>query len=87
MGVQQMKAAFNDAAAPKFAAQVALQRYERDVTEDGKPVEWQVLVFRGTAADGTPFEVVSDRHAPNDDPDLVAREVATKLLAQAEKTP
>lgn len=87
MGVASMKASFNDTAQPRYSAQVALQRYERDVNEAGNPIEWQVLVFRGTAQDGTPFEVVSERHPPNDDPDLVAREVATKLLAQAGPTP
>lgn len=82
MGSKDMRDAFNQVAQPKFSCSIAMQNYEREGA-----VEWQVLTFRGRDAAGAEFEVKSDRHSPNDDPNVVAAEVATKLLAEAEKTP
>lgn len=75
MGTQEIKDAFN-AVSPDVPCTQVLVWLERD--EAGK--EWQLIRFRGTTPDNKAFEATTDRHSPNDDPVLIAREVARNFV-------
>lgn len=77
MGVGELREAFNSVSQPAFTCTLALLDYERD---GGK--EWQILLFRGTSADGKPFEVKSERLKGDIDLNRAAKDVAQKLLDQ-----
>ena len=82
MGVGELRQAFNDICQPAFTCTLALLDYERD---GGK--EWQILLFRGTSSDGTPFEIKSERLKGDIDLNIAAKEVAQKLLDQRKPAP
>jgi hypothetical protein len=75
MGVAELREAFNSVSEPKATCNFATQRYERS---NGK--EWQVLLFRGTTADGGTFEITSARLEPRTDLNLAAKEAAQQML-------
>lgn len=77
MGVKELRAAFNEVAAPVATCIKALLEYER---ADG--AEYQVLYFSGNYADGTGFVIKSDRIRPGEEVNLVARATAERLLQQ-----
>lgn len=84
MGIGELRAAFNEICQPAFTCTLALLDYEREQL-NGKTVEWQVLLFRGTSADGKPFEIKSERHSGDIDLNVAAKEVAQKLLLDQRK--
>jgi hypothetical protein len=75
MGTKQLREAFNDAAGPEATCTMALLDY---VQQGG--TEWQILSFYGSYADGTPFEVKSQRIRPNGSVEVAARETAQGML-------
>lgn len=75
MGASDLRDAFNAVSAPAFNCQRATLGYEH-----ASDVEWQVLAFAGTAADGAPFETRSPRLRPGTDVNLAARATAQQLL-------
>lgn len=77
MGVGELRAAFNSISQPAFTCTMALLDYERKDT-----TEFQILRFHGTAADGTTFEIKSDRLRPSADINQAAKETAQRLLDQ-----
>lgn len=81
MGIGELRESFNSVSQPAFTCTLALLDYERGQV-DGKNVEWQVLLFRGTSADGTPFEIKSERHPGNIDINAAAKATAQMLLDQ-----
>lgn len=81
MGAAGLREAFNAVSQPAFTCTLALLDYEREQI-NGKTVEWQVLLFRGTSADGTPFEIKSERHPGDIDINTAAMDTAQKLLDQ-----
>ena len=78
MGAQEIRDAFNGVSV-ELQASVVLVWVERD--EAGK--EWQVIRFRGNTAAGENFDIKTERHSPNDDPVLIAREEAKKFASGA----
>lgn len=80
MGAADLRDAFNAVAAPSFQCQRAFLGYEA-----GNGIEWQRLTFSGTAANGEPFEVRSDRVRPHGDVNAEARATAQRLLEQSKK--
>lgn len=83
MGTAELRSAFNDIANPAgFSCSRAELTYE---PHEG--MEWQRLTFRGTDAAGAVFVVTSDRLRPETDVMLIARDVATKLIAPKELKP
>lgn len=82
MGVGELREAFNAVSQPAFTCTLALLDYKR-----GGGAEWQILLFRGTAADGSAFEIASDGLKANTDLNLAARETAQKLLDQRKPAP
>lgn len=77
MGVGELRTAFNSVSEPAFTATLALLDYERKDT-----TEFQILLFRGTAADGSAFEIKSDKLRPGTDINQAAKETAQRLLDQ-----
>lgn len=78
MGVGELREAFNSISAPAgITCRQALLDYERH-----NDVESQILLFRGTDADGNAFEIKSDRLRPNTDVNQAAKETAQRLLDQ-----
>jgi hypothetical protein len=75
MSVAGLRDAFNSVSAPQYNCQKAFMATERS---DGK--EWSRLIFRGTRADGTPFETASDLVPGNSDVMLAAKQTAQKLI-------
>lgn len=77
MGASDLQTAFNAVGGAAFTCQRATLHYERHDN-----LEWQILTFHGTAADGTPFSVVSDHIAGGIDPNTEAGAVAQRLIDQ-----
>lgn len=75
MGVSDLREAFNGVSQPRFACAKATLHYLR-----ANDSEWQVLTFYGIGADGTAFEITSDRLRPNGDVTGLARDTAQRLL-------
>lgn len=75
MGVSDLRDAFNGVSRPAYTATLALLDYQRS-----HDTEWQILVFRGTAADGTPFEIKSGLLKPGTVVNQAAKETAQALL-------
>lgn len=75
MGSGELRENFNSISHPGFTCTLALLDYDR---ANGK--EWQILRFRGTGADGTPFEMVSQDIGPGADLNRAARETAQRML-------
>lgn len=75
MGVGELREAFNSVSQPVLTCTLALLDYER---ANGK--EWQILLFRGTDADGKPFEIKSQDIGPGVDVNQIARETAQRAL-------
>lgn len=73
-GVKGLREAFN-AAAPGFKCTLALLDYDR---ANGK--EWQILIFRGTDAGGSAFEIKSMDLGPGADLATACRETAQRLI-------
>lgn len=86
MGIGELREAFNSVSQPTFTCTLALLDYEHEHL-NGKNVEWQVLLFRGTSSDGAPFEIKSVRHPGNIDLNAAARETAQQLLDQRKPAP
>lgn len=82
MGVGELRESFNAVSQPAFTCTMALLDYDR---ANGK--EWQILRFRGTGADGLPFEVVSQDIGPGVDLNQAARETAQRMLDQRKPAP
>lgn len=82
MSTGELRENFNSVSQPAFTCTMALLDYDR---ANGK--EWQILRFRGTAADGTSFEVVSQDIGPGVDLNQTARETAQRLLDQRKASP
>lgn len=86
MGIGELREAFNSVSQPAFTCTLALLDYERTENNDPKIhrryLEWQILRFRGTGADGTPFDVVSQDIGPGADLNQAARETAQRMLDQ-----
>lgn len=82
MGVGELRDNFNAVSQPDFTCTMALLDYER---ANGK--EWQILRFRGTGADGTPFEMVSQDIGPGADLNQAAKETAQRMLDQRKPAP
>lgn len=75
MGASDLRDAFNAVAAPAFNCSRATLHYER-----AHDVESQVLMFTGSATDGSPFEIASTPLRPGTDVNLAARTTAQQLL-------
>lgn len=82
MGIGELRQAFNDICQPAFTCTLALLDYERGDNN----TESQILLFRGTAADGTPFEIKSAPLSGDIDLNGAAKTVAQKLLDQRKPT-
>jgi len=78
MGARELRAAFNEVAAPAATCVKALLEYDRRHSD----TESQILYFSGSYADGTGFTIQSDRIRPGEDVNLVARATAERLLQQ-----
>ncbi len=79
MGVSDMRAAFNAVAEPQFSAQRATLRYKQ-----GDGIQFQILEFSGSDADGAPFAVESDPLRPGTDINLACAVLAQALLDKKE---
>lgn len=77
MGSGELRENFNSISQPAFTCTLALLDYDH---ANGK--EWQILRFRGTGADGAPFEMVSQDIGPGADLNQAARETAQRMLDQ-----
>ena len=77
MGVRDLRAAFNEAAAPGATCQRVLLEYVSEGT-----TQWQILTFSGNYANGTGFSIKSNRVRPGGDILLEARTTAQTLLKQ-----
>lgn len=75
MAATDLRDAFNAISEPSFTCVRALLTYE-----PGDNIQFQRLTFSGTGADGSVFEVRSDRLRPGTDVNLAAADVARKLL-------
>lgn len=76
MGVAELRTAFNDIAEPAgFSCAKAELSY---TLHEG--VQWQILTFRGTDANGAAFVSVSERLRPETDVVAAAKQVATKMI-------
>ncbi len=75
MSIAEIKDAFNEVAAPAVATVCLMDMVQ------GNGIEWQVLTFRGIAADGADFEIKSDRVRPGGSLIEMARETAKRLIA------
>lgn len=82
MGAADLRTAFNSVTGAKFSCAQATMGYEQ-----ANGIQWQRLVFSGTSADGTPFEVRSDRLRPETDLVAAAKGVAQTLLAKSQQQP
>lgn len=82
MGVGELRESFNSVSQPAFVCTLALLDYER-----AHDSEFQILLFRGTAADGTPFEIKSNRLRGGTDVNNAAKETAQRLLDQRKPAP
>lgn len=69
-----IREAFNKAASPDARAEKAFHRYDYHDN-----VAFERVRFVGRKADGTPFDVESDRLRPGSDLSAASAEVATKL--------
>lgn len=88
MGVGELREAFNSTSQPAFTCTLALLDYERTIDPDTKRTkESQILLFRGTAADGSPFEIKSEPLKGGIDLNIAAKAVAQKLLDQRKSAP
>lgn len=81
MGAKELRAAFNEVAAPAATCIKALLEYER-----AGGAEHQVAYFSGNYADGSGFAIKSDRIPPSGDVNLAARATAERLLQQKGST-
>lgn len=70
-----LRDAFNAVSEPAFSCVRAFLNYEA-----GDGIQFQRLTFSGTGADGSVFEVRSDKLRPDTDVNLAAAAVARKLL-------
>lgn len=77
MGTKELRESFNDAAGGAFSCQVATLGYERK-----DDVEWQILKFSGSAADGSAFATQSELLPPKTDLAQAARATALALIAK-----
>ena len=75
MGIKEIKDSFNLVANPDASARKALLGYKTQGS-----TQYQILMFWGSWADGTAFEIKSDLIRPNADPVLMARTTAAQLL-------
>lgn len=82
MGVGELRDAFNSVSQPAFTCTMALLDYVR-----AHDTESQILLFRGSAADGSAFEIKSDPLRRNTDLNNAAKEVAQRLLDQRKPAP
>lgn len=81
MGVADLRDAFNSVSQPAFTCARATMSMSR-----ANDTEWQILVFRGTGADGTEFAIQADRAPASADGLQVARVTAQRLIDQRAKT-
>ena len=79
MGVADMRAAFNAVSEPRYSCQRATLRYQNH-----DQIQFQILTFSGSDADGKPFSVQSEQLAPNTDVNLAAAAVAQALIDKKE---
>jgi hypothetical protein len=77
MGVRDLLAAFNEAAAPGATCQRVLLEYVSEGT-----TQWQILTFSGNYRDGSAFSIKSNRIRPNGDLFVEVRAAARAVLAQ-----
>lgn len=82
MGAGELRSSFNSVSQPAFTCTMALLDYKR-----GGGAEWQILLFRGTAADGSPFEIKSEGIRAGVDVNQAAKETAQRLLDQGKAPP
>lgn len=82
MSIAGIRESFNAVCQPAFTCTLALLDYD---WANGK--EWQILRFRGTGADGSPFDVVSQDIGPGADLNQAARETAQRMLDQRKPAP
>lgn len=75
MGSSDLRDSFNAVANPAYTATLALLDYGMV-----HGTEMQILLFRGNAADGTPFEIRSDPIRGGADVNAEAKIVAQRLL-------
>jgi len=77
MGIRELAAAFNEVSSPDATCVKALLDYKR-----ASGTEWQLIVFSGNYADGSPFVIQSEPQRPESNLILASRETARSLLAQ-----
>lgn len=77
MGSADLRSAFNDAAAPYYTASTATMSQKMS-----GGIQQSILEFKGTDADGQPFEVKSNLIRPGGDVMQVARETAAAIVQQ-----
>ena len=80
MGVNDMRMAFNSVLDGRGTATKALLSYKPQ-----HDIEWQILQFRGTWADGTAFDVKSEPLRPGSDVVAASRQTAQRMLDEAGK--
>jgi hypothetical protein len=80
MGIADLRSAFNDIAG--FAG-ITCARAELSY-EPHEGIQFQRLTFRGTDAAGQPFVQRSERLRPETDVIAATRDVATKMVTEAE---
>jgi hypothetical protein len=74
-GVKGLREAFNQTSEPLFTCTMALLDYDR-----ANQKEWQILTFRGTDAEGKPFQIKSQDLGPGADMATACRETAQRLI-------
>lgn len=82
MGVSGLREAFNNVSEPTYTCTLASMTYERK-----HDTEFQILMFRVRAEDGTEVIVTSDDIPPNGDLTTACRDTAQKLLDQGIPAP
>lgn len=75
MSVRELRQAFNEIAAPKFTAEVALLSYVH-----AHDAESQILTFRGRDGAGNAFEKKTDPLRPKTDLLAATRALATDMI-------
>jgi len=80
MGVKELRDTFNLATEPDASARKAFLDYK---TQGG--VQYQILTFEGSFADGVAFSIKSNLIRPNGDPNMMARETGLLLLSQRQR--
>lgn len=75
-GAADLKNAFNSVSMPRFTCSLATLHYQQINGE-----EWQILTFRGTDAEGEPFEIDSGTEVKaGDQVNEHAKRLAKQLL-------